>query len=269
VDKILGFLARRLRQGEAKRILLVVLDGMGLAQWALLRRTIRIKTVTSAVSFAMIPTLTPVSRQAIIAGLLPRDFAETLRTTDSEEARWIRFWRNEGLDAGAVRYTLMTGATKNDASSQPGLSAVAIVVQAVDKMLHGADVLGDIQAAAALRAWAEQDFLRTLVDTAANQDYEVWLTSDHGNMEAVPLGTVHEGLAVEAAGLRVRWYTDPSLRDGARAEGIAWDPPGLPAGSCYPLFAPGRGGYFSDNVRVTHGGISLDEVVVPFVRVET
>jgi hypothetical protein len=53
-----------------------------------------------------------------------------------------------------------------------------------------------------------------------------------------------------------------------RVEGISWDPPGLPAGVCYPLFAPGRRAYFTGGaLRVAHGGQSLDEVVVPFVRI--
>ncbi len=45
------------------------------------------------------------------------------------------------------------------------------------------------------------------------------------------------------------------------------DPPGYPEGVCYPRFAPGRTGYSSGDRRVSHGGASIDEVIVPFVRV--
>jgi hypothetical protein len=115
--------------------------------------------------------------------------------------------------------------------------------------------------------WAKQGFLPVLVERATAAGFEVWITADHGNLETLPLGKVYEGLAVESAGVRMRWYPNPTLREGARTRGIVWDPPGLPERVCYPLFAPGRGGYFSGDVRVTHGGVSLDEVIVPFVQV--
>jgi hypothetical protein len=267
VDKIAPFLARRLRRGEAERILLVVVDGMGFAQWSTLRRTVGLSVLASAAVFAMIPTLTPISRQAIFAGCPPLAFPDTIRDTAAEERRWRDFWRSEELDVGAVGYRRVSAASPDERIGLEDARVVGLVVSAVDEILHGAHLLGDIQVTSAVRAWAEQGYLRSLLDQAVEAGYEVWITADHGNLEAEPLGRVHEGLAVEAAGVRVRWYPNASLREGARVDGIAWDPPGLPEGACYPLFAPGRGGYFSGDVRVTHGGISLDEVIVPRVRV--
>ena len=136
-------------------------------------------------------------------------------------------------------------------------------------MMHGSEVLGDSQFFASIRTWVRHGFLRTLVGNATAKGFEVWTTADHGNLEAVPIGRpLYEGLAVESAGTRVRWYGDAGLRSQSGAEGIVWDPPGLPADSVYPIFARGRGGYFSTGKRITHGGISMDEVIVPLVRVE-
>jgi hypothetical protein len=144
---------------------------------------------------------------------------------------------------------------------------VGMVVSAIDEFLHGAHVLGDVQVAAGVKAWARQGFLQQLVARASESGFEVWITADHGNLETEPLGRAHEGLKVESAGVRVRWYASEELREARKVDGILWDPPGLPPGACYPLFAPERGGYFSGDSRVTHGGISIDEVIVPFVRV--
>ncbi len=72
---------------------------------------------------------------------------------------------------------------------------------------------------------------------------------------------------MEKAGTRVRIYPNATLREQAAEHGEIWDPPGLPEDAdYYPLFAPGRSGYHSAS-RVTHGGISLDEVIVPVARV--
>lgn len=267
VDKIAPFLVRRLRSGETRRILLVVVDGMGLAQWAIIRRVVGINVRDAGLSLAMVPTLTPISRQAIFAGNLPRAFPDTLRTTDAEERRWKAFWDKEGFDSRDVGYIRITGATASDVPRLGDVPVIGMVLQAVDGMLHAAHVLGDAQVAAGIRTWAEHGFLRAMLEVADREGYEVWLTSDHGNLETIPLGKVYEGLAVESAGVRARWYPSPTLREGARAEGFVWDPPGLPSNACYPLFAPGRGGYFTGQLRVTHGGFSLDEVIVPLIRV--
>jgi hypothetical protein len=267
VHQIPGFLARRIRAGHTAKVMLVVLDGMGFAQWSMLARSSELTVVEASGSFAMIPTLTPVSRQAIFAGRLPSAFAETLQQTDRDGKRWEIFWAAEGVDVTGVRYERVTGSSLADVPDLTSVTAMGVVVMAIDEMLHGSHLLGDAQVASAVRTWADRKFLEELVRRATEQRAEVWLTADHGNLEILPLGGVQEGLAVDTAGTRVRWYQDPSLRDGRRAEGIVWDPPGLPPGACYPLFAEGRGGYFSGGLRVTHGGISFDEVIVPLVQV--
>lgn len=268
VDKIAPFLARRLREGRAERILLLVVDGMGLAQWSMLRRASQLSVAEAWTAFAMIPTLTPVSRQAIFAGRPPLAFGDTIRETGADERRWREFWQGENVDVSDVVYARISGGSPEVELPFGRNRVMGVVVSAVDEIMHGVHLLGDMEMAAALRAWADLGLLRSLVSRAVGEGYEVWVTADHGNLESEPLGRVHEGLAVEGAGVRVRWYPNPVLRAAARAEGIVWDPPGLPEGVCYPLFAPGRGGYFSDDgLRVTHGGISLDEVLVPFAQV--
>ncbi len=47
-----------------------------------------------------------------------------------------------------------------------------------------------------------------------------------------------------------------------------WDDiPGLPEDGAALLFARGRLAFMTQTVAVCHGGLSLDEVVVPLVRV--
>lgn len=133
--------------------------------------------------------------------------------------------------------------------------------------MHGADVLGDRQFSASVGVWARRAILEKIVADGLQAGFEVWLTSDHGNIEARGVGRIQEGLTVESAGTRVRWYASPALRAAGRTDGVVWDPPGLPEGVCYPVFAPERTGYFSGDRRVSHGGTSIDEVIVPFVRV--
>ena len=216
----------------------------------------------------MIPTLTSVSRQAIFAGALPRDFAEHLRTTRAEERRWRRFWTEQGVADRDISYTKTLGHDPG-LIPEPHGRVAAVVINAVDDILHGAEVLGDRQVAVGVDLWARTGFLRSLVGAATQAGYETWITSDHGNLPTLPSQVPREGQHVEKAGIRVRIYPNATLREQAAAHGERWDPPGLPTESAdyYPLFASGRRGYHTGAGQVGHGGLSVDEVIVPVARV--
>ena len=54
----------------------------------------------------------------------------------------------------------------------------------------------------------------------------------------------------------------------ASPEGWQWPADGLPGGYL-PLLAPGRSAFVGEGERVVaHGGVCLEELVVPFVEVE-
>lgn len=266
VHQIAPFLARRVDDGA--RVVLVVMDGMGFAQWDQLRSTTRLKILQSTGCLAMIPTLTSISRQAIFAGALPVDFGDTITTTSHEAKRWTAFWGEHGVPAADVGYAKTVGSDPSDVPVLHG-RVFAVVVNAVDELLHGADVLGDRQVSAGVDLWARAGFLEALVDAASGLGCEVWVTADHGNLPTVAAPAPKEGQTVESAGTRVRLYPNEVLRDGAAEFGVVWDPPGYPRGTRCPLFAQGRTGFQQSGTRVSHGGLSLDEVIVPFMQVTT
>ena len=114
------------------------------------------------------------------------------------------------------------------------------------KLMHGA-VMGDRQLAVDVRSWAQHGFLDALVGNATDHGYEVWITADHGNVEAVPLGSPKfEGVGVEQSGHRIRWYATRDLAETSSANGIYWpNPPGMPPDRCFTRsLPPGRGGFF-------------------------
>jgi hypothetical protein len=79
-----------------------------------------------------------------------------------------------------------------------------------------------------------------------------------------------EGVLAETRGQRVRIYENETLRDKTASEvahTCIWPSVGLPQGY-YPLMTSGRGAFAAlGSTVVAHGGVSLEEVVVPFIRV--
>ena len=268
VERIAPFLARRMRSG-VKRVCLIVMDGMGFAQWSLIRDQLGLHVEETHGVAAIAPTLTPYSRQAIFAGALPSSFPKSLGDNTKERLLWTSFWEGQGVTPSAIRYASTPGASAPDVPSLDDADVVGVAVLAVDELLHGAKLLGDAQVADAVRFWLGHGFLASLIASASERGFEVWLTADHGNIEATAIDYLPmEGVAVNRTGERVRLYATETLRDAARADGLAWQPPGLPTDGPFPVFAPGRSAYVrGTHPVVVHGGLSLDEVIVPLVRV--
>jgi len=105
VPQVPRFLALRRSAGEAK-VALLVFDGLAVDQWVRIREQVIQRApkfvFEEGTCFAWIPTLTAVSRQALFAGLKPREFANSITTTRGEPALWSRFWQDQGLRASEV-----------------------------------------------------------------------------------------------------------------------------------------------------------------------
>jgi PglZ domain len=270
VHRVADFLARRLRDGYAERILLIVLDGLGHAQWAHLRDRLPLQVLDDGSTFALVPTYTTVSRQAIFAGDLPVTFPNHLWTTRAEPRRWDAFWTAQGLPVGAAVHHRVKGRLAHDRVDFGKAQVIGVVVNAIDDLMHSSEFFGDAQLLANLDVWIADGFLLDLVRRASHAGIEVWVTADHGNLECLPAGAPSAGLAIEAAGKRLLRYPNRLLRDASSATGIVWDDiPGMPTSAEPLLFSPGRLAFTNDALSISHGGLSLDEAIVPLARVST
>jgi len=265
LDKVQPFLAKHRESGG--RLVLVVLDGMGFTQWTRIRELASIRVAQAGGALAMLPTLTEVSRQSIAAGALPISFADSLRSTSKEPNHWTSAWSSDGATSTWVR---IDGARLDELAAVPfgTVDVIGLVLSATDELMHSADLLGDIGLHAGLDAWAQSGVLNEVLTRAADHGYDTWLTADHGNLAVEPSKEPREGAFVERAGTRARRYGSKTLRDAAVAEGVIWDAlPGYPSDESERLlFAPGRTGWGPS--RLSHGGLSLDEVIVPLVQIE-
>ena len=122
-----------------------------------------------------------------------------------------------------------------------------------------------------VRQWAGEGFPAGLLDLLLDGGFSVFLTSDHGNVEAEGCGRPSEGALADVRGERARLYSDPALRSRVKArfpDAVEWPALGLPE-DCLALLAPGRSAFVREGERVVgHGGAALEEVVVPVVEIE-
>lgn len=276
VHHVPRFLATR--RGNENKIALLVFDGLAVDQWTQIRESLVGTspkwTFDEGACFAWLPTLTSVSRQALFSGLRPREFADSIETTAQEPALWTRFWQDHGLRANEVVYRKSIKRTEDLAEVEaqlikPAVRAVGLVVDTVDEIVHGA-VLGKRGIARLITDWCQSGFVERLFQMLLEKGFHVYVTADHGNVEATGIGRPSQGLASELRGERVRTYRSEAVAAESAStvdQSFRLDIAGLPA-DFMPLFASGRGAFVPTGDQVVvHGGVSVEELIVPFVKV--
>jgi hypothetical protein len=190
-----------------------------------------------------------------------------------EPTLWARFWQENGLRKSEIVYQKGLKRTEQlaeleDALSKPSTKVAGIVVDMIDELVHGA-MLGKRGMAGQISAWCETGFVEKLFLLFAKHGYQIYLTADHGNVDAEGIGRLSQGAISELKGERVRTYRNATLADSIPSEihAFRFDNPGLPA-DFLPLYACTRGAFIPKGDQiVAHGGISVEELIVPFIKV--
>lgn len=272
VHHVPWFLALQRRKG-AEKVALLVMDGMAMDQWLVIKEGIQAfdGLMTESSSFAWIPTTTAISRQAMFAGEMPMNIADYLTNTSREDNLWQLFWSNQHLDKQAVYYAKSLGQGKAEDDfehlTDHRIKVAGLIVDTVDKLAHG-EILGGKGLHERLRVWLQEGYLLDLINRLTDSGFHVYITSDHGNVAAVGKGSPREGVLVEDAGERVRIYTSQEFQEQGkqRVEAVQWPAIGLP-NEMHVLLAKGKTAFVQEGKTVIgHGGASISEVIVPFIH---
>jgi len=279
VHHIPRYLFRMLQADQQAKIALVVINGLSMDQWFVVKERLTAGNGNFRLSergvFAWLPTLTSVSRQALFAGNAPMYFPSSIKGTDREPSLWTRFWLDCGLNRAQIAYSKLKGHKEELQELEPVVASLqsrvlGLVVGKVDKIIHGM-ALGTAGMHNQIRQWTEGGFLEALFDLLFTHRYRIIVTSDHGNIEAKGCGRPNEGAVSDVKGERVRIFEGQGLRKivADTIQGVrCWPTIGLPEGFL-PLFAPARKAFVPKNeTTVCHGGISVEELIVPLVQIE-
>ncbi len=277
VHQISRFMAVERTRKKIDKIALLVLDGLAFDQWLLLRKNLeacdKAWRFQESTAFAWVPTLTSVTRQSIFAGEPPLFFPDSLATTSKEKAHWMRFWEDQGVPKTAVELvTNLLGwddSKLETALANPHIAVLGIVWNKVDDIMHGME----LQTAGMhnqVRLWASQGHLQQLLSRLHQEGFAVFLAADHGNVTASGIGKPREGALVEFKGTRARVYDRAEFLEevaGLYPQSRRWPNYGLPPAQ-HILLAGGLTAFADPgDAIVSHGGISLEEVLVPFVTI--
>jgi hypothetical protein len=279
LHKIPDWLNRKVQEGQ--KVCLLVMDGMGFQQWLLFRESLNLHpniSLEEHYSFAWVPTITSISRQSMFSGKKPYFFADSLLTTSKESKLWQAYWEDKGLSKKEILYAKKvedqaTNKAFTDLISNRHIKTAGLVINFVDEQMHGMKAgMSGLNAVVAdwIDSWKFDEKINILLDAG----FEVVITADHGNQEAIGCGALNEGVKAETKGERVRIYDSEqsatSSCDSLNGKVLKWPSKkyGLPDGR-YPLVSRGTHAFVKEGKKIVgHGGISLHEVVVPLAVIK-
>jgi hypothetical protein len=282
VHHALHYIAARFLPSEKHPLAIVVVDGMAIEDWLVIRQLLANEDLNWQIQerslFALVPTITPISRQALLSGQLPRNFAGDWLSTTTEETAWRVFWESRGLHPGSIAYLRGIGnpgergesleASVETILNQPHKAVTAMIVNTIDELMHN-NILGTDAFLQQIAIWGKQGYLYKLIGRLLEQHTSVIITADHGHLEGQGIGDIALKEAAVERSLRARIFSSRAFEMAGRDPNtiLQWRTAGLPDN--VSVFIPAGIGLFVKPgiTAISHGGAALEEVIIPFITI--
>ncbi len=304
VDLIKKFVIPHL--SEDRRVYFIVIDCLRLDQWLAIQPMLEpYFTIRRDYYYSILPTATPYSRNAIFSGLFPSEIASVYpqywRESETDEFGKNRFERQlleQQLKkfgvrvSGSVKYLKVydaddATAAKRQVPTLQNVSLVALVFNFVDIVAHSRsefrllqEILPDESAYRSFtRSWFMHSALFEILKAIARQEAVVVITTDHGSVlvrrSAIALGDRETSTNVRYkfgnnlnCDPRQALHIKEPLEYKLPAEGL--NKHYIIAKEDYYFVYPTNFHEYERFYRYSfqHGGISMEEVILPCVTME-
>jgi len=258
VSKILDYLNFNFRE---KKIALIVVDGMALWQYELLKNRLPYFKHEEVI-YSWLPSITQLSRQAIFRGDMPQ--TDYRQVPASEEKLWKTYWIEKNCHEFEVLYQHSTF----DISHLDSVTKLALVFKDLDEKMHSSADYVDL--VALTQNWIERSKIGQVVQELILKGFVVFLTTDHGNVQAKGWRGLNgrEKLGTNKSGSRSERhieYSEKWLKD----EFIANNPEmhGSIVMEEQAIYFKTDLSFSNKDSLVTHGGSHILEVLIPFVQI--
>ena len=259
VTRVLEFMRYHINDKKA----LIVLDGLAYWQWLIIAEILVKETIQAEPksTFAWIPTITAWSRQAIFKGDIPN----LDETNSNEEKHFKAYWKKHGYPNHEVEYFKYGINKPVDISSILSKSVLAFVVNDLDELMHGL-LMGGEQLYLSTIQWVETNILSVLIKNLRQAGFKIFITTDHGNIEATGIRSLklNEKFGALSRSKRHIRFSNETLKNEFLKNNISL-PVGIKDLSVYLKY---KSAFVPENDRlITHGGSHFWEVIIPFVEI--
>ena len=250
--------------GHSEKFIIVVMDGMSEFDWKIISTVFNEVAYEKSSMFSMIPSTTSISRQCLLSGKYPSQLLDPWKQS-KEKMEFIDCARNLGYTDPQIGY-------ERGYNAQFGsfVRCGAVIINDVDDMVH-AQTQGRLGMFNDITVLANQKKLLEMTKRFLAAGYDVYITADHGNTACTGLGKLMgTGVEVETKSRRMVALKDFADKTGLIEKyGLVEYPKYyLPKEYDYLICDVGDSFDAKGDEVMTHGGITLDEVVVPFIKIK-
>lgn len=288
--------------GSDQPTLVVVIDNLRFDQWKAIEPIINqhYKAESDELYYSILPTATQYSRNAIFSGLMPSEMEcrfPKLWKNDTDdggknlyEAEFLDAQlKRSGLDHLSYEYIKITNLRSgkklaNSFKTKKTNDLTVVVYNFVDMLSHSKTEMEVIKELASndksyrslTKSWFENSPLIDIIYQARTMNFKLIITTDHGTINVKNPSKV---IGDKGTSLNLRYKTGRSLSYQDKDVLAAQDPkaihlPSISMNSSF-IFAkddlffayPNNYNHYVNYFRNTyqHGGISLEEMIIPFV----
>lgn len=243
---------------------IIVLDGMNYWQWFTVSQLLKQKGLqfTTKTTMSYIPSITAWSRQSIFRGDRP-DLSEN---NSKEQKMFYDFFEKNGFNGHQIQYAKFGVSNKfNPEEISDGIKILGLVCNDLDDIMHGA-IMGDAQLQNSTLQWVKTIGLSGIVQSLIKKGFKVFITTDHGNIEAEGIGNLTQRDKAGSITRSKRFMNFPN--EVLKNEFIEKNP-GLKTGmNGNSIFLRDKSAFALEGTKiVTHGGSHLFEILIPFIEI--
>lgn len=258
VSRVMDFITKN------EKIALIILDCMSILDFNIISSKFEGIEYEEDYIYALIPTTTAISRQSLLSGKFPVELDKPFHLSREE-----REFKAKAKSLGYLDKQICY-AKGYDIDIGPGIKCLSIILNDIDSLVHGQQQ-GRIGMYNDVNFFAQSGKLQKLIMKLYKEGFNIYLVSDHGNTFCKGMGIV-KGIGVEVETKSKRMII---LKDFAESRELIQkynliEYPGYYLDKQYQYLICNTGTSFDtkDSMVMTHGGISIDEVIVPFIKVK-
>lgn len=260
VNKALPHIENNLHPGE--KLAMVVIDGLAYWQYTILRDALNSAGIATAESTTLswLPSITMLSRQALFRGDVPNENYH--QSPSAERKLWQDYWMGRGVSSEQIQSIY----DNEEFAVNEAVTRLSVVTVEMDEKMHAAYDYRDLLSLT--RNWAPRMVQK--IGALKRIGFKVYLTTDHGSKLSYgwrALSTVEKVFLYSdgSRGKRHVIYNNKTEQENfyrsANGEVAILKHDNwlcMRSNDCFER---------SGVRRITHGGCSVSEVVIPFIRI--
>lgn len=264
VHKILPYIEHKHQRFD--KVALIVIDGMSFWQYLILDQLLAQKGIETKkdMTFAWVPSITKLSRQAIFRGEAPT--TDYNQSPTQESHLWTNYWTSSKRSPQKQMQDYEVNYTHGKLSINNNSYRQAFVDVTIDEKMHSLDSNKDLLALT--KNWAEK--ISDDIKIIHEQNYHIYITTDHGNILSEPWRSLNNQEKTylfdkESRGRRHVIYNNTNYlnyfintNQEIKNQLLIHD--------SWAVWRNTKS--FFNNQSITHGGAHFLEVIIPFITIK-